>query len=70
MWCVQALQSMARDGRLLQHVLQFDEQPLPLHLKTLITLCLQPDPASRPTAARLAAGLAHIRNVEAVEDPP
>lgn len=66
---VQALQSMAREGSLLQHVLQIDEQPIPLQLKMLITLCLQPDPAARPSAARLAAGLAHIRDVETVEDP-
>lgn len=60
---MQALQSMARSGTLLHNVLQFDEQPMPVPLRTLIGLCLQPDPAARPTASRLAAALEHIRDV-------
>ena len=68
MRAVQALQLMAQEGTLLEQVLQLDEQPMPVQLRTLITLCLQADPAARPTAARLAAALQHIRDVETGAD--
>lgn len=61
---MQALHGMQQAGLVLQRVLQFDEQPMPVALKRLIELCVQPDPAKRPTAARLAAALKHIRDVE------
>lgn len=67
---VQALQLMAQEGTLLQRVLQVDEQPMPVQLRTLITLCLAADPAGRPSAARLVAALQHINEVEYGEGAP
>eukprot|EP00892_Ulva_mutabilis_P003559 jgi/Ulvmu1/1575/UM111_0003.1 len=60
-----ALRAMAQEGTLLQQVLQLDEQPMPVQLRTLITLCLDVDPEARPSAARLVAALQHIRDLEA-----
>lgn len=59
--CVQALQQKARQGTLLTDVLQIDETTSPDEAGTLISLCLSSNPLSRPSAARCAAALEHIK---------
>jgi hypothetical protein len=58
---VQTLIRKARVGTLCDDVLQVEELKAPPELKLLTRLCISADPAQRPTAARLIAGLQHCR---------
>ena len=58
---MQTLQTKARQGTLLNDVLQMGEASVPPEAGTLISLCLSSNPLARPSAARCSAALEHIK---------
>lgn len=64
---MQLLQQKARQGTLLNDVLQMNETTYPPEAGTLISLCLSSNPLARPSAARCAAALEHIKSTLATD---